>query len=267
MIQLIDILKVQGVALGRYKVHLATAGKTSPMEAYLDGTFKEWQEGQNAKNFECETVIGLIHRGGDRWLFGGAYRILGVKEGITIPFQYETELLPGQADLVGRIIVKYKREFRAAYIWGEKYGYQLEVAEILDSPLSVAKFEGYNKVRLKHSELKVIVQKQEPSWSSALSSVGGVYLIMDTSIGKAYVGSAYGIGGIWQRWCCYAVNGHGGNAELITLLGTQGAEYAGHFQYAVLEIADLLDTEDQVLKREGHWKEVLKSRTFGYNSN
>ena len=97
MIRLIDILKVQGVALGRYKIHLATAGNTSPLEAYLEGKFEEWQEGQNARNFECETVIGLIHRGGDRWLFGGAYRILGVKEGITTPFQYETELLPGQA--------------------------------------------------------------------------------------------------------------------------------------------------------------------------
>lgn len=168
MKRLIDILKGQGVALGHYKIHLATAGNTSPLEAYWQGSFKEWQEGQNAKNFECETVIGLIHRGGDRWLFGGVYRVLGVREGVTTPFQYETELLPGQDDLIGRVIVRYKREFRAAYIWGEKYGNQLEVAEILDSPLSIAEFEGYNKVRLRHSELRVIVQRREPSWSSDL---------------------------------------------------------------------------------------------------
>jgi hypothetical protein len=143
----------------------------------------------------------------------------------------------------------------------------LEVAEILASRVSLVAFRGYNKVRLTFAELKWIVKQQVPSWLSALSSVGGVYLIMDTSTGKPYVGSAYGIGGIWQRWCCYADNGHGGNAELKALLEEQGAEYAGPFQYAVLEIADLLDTEDQVRKRESHWKDVLMSRTFGYNSN
>lgn len=265
MIRLIDILKTQGISLGRYKIHLATTGKTSPLEAYLGGTFKEWQEEQNNKNFECETVIGLIHRGDDRWLFGGVYRILGVEPGAKVPFLYKTELLPGQDDLVGRVVVKFKREFRASYIWGEKYGQQLEVAEILDSPLSIEEFKGYNKVRLKHAELRMIVQKREPSWSSALSNVGGVYLIMDASTGKAYVGSASGIGGIWQRWCSYAEAGHGGNAELIALLHEKGSGYAENFQYSVLEIADLLDTKDQVLKREGHWKHVLMSRKFGYN--
>ena len=41
MILLIDILKVQGIALGSHKIHLATPGSTSPLEAYLQGTFKE----------------------------------------------------------------------------------------------------------------------------------------------------------------------------------------------------------------------------------
>src|SRR5436189_6128677 len=100
MIRLIDILKIKGIVLGHYKIHLAT-GRISPLEAYWQGKFKEWQEEQKNKNFECETVIGLIHRGGDRWLFGGVYRILGVHEGTRVPFQYESDLLPGQADLVG----------------------------------------------------------------------------------------------------------------------------------------------------------------------
>jgi hypothetical protein len=264
MIRLIDILKMQGVSLGRYKIHLATGGKTSPLEAYHQGKFKEWQEGQNAKNFKCETVIGLIHRGDDRWLFGGVYRILGVEPGAKIAFLYKTELLPGQDDLVGRVVVKFKREFRASYIWGEKYGEQLEVAQILELPLSIEEFGGYNKVCLKHTELRMIVQRREPSWRSALSGVGGVYLIMDVSTGKAYVGSACGIGGIWQRWCSYAETGHGGNAELIALLREKGSGYAENFRYSVLEIADLLDT-DQVLTRESHWKDVLMSREFGYN--
>jgi len=266
MIGLIDILKGQGIALGCYKVHLATGGRPSPLEAYWQGTFKEWQEGQHAKNFECEMVIGLVHLGADRWLFGGVYRILGV-EGVKPQFRYKTELLPGQDDLVGRVIVKFRRDFRNSYIWGDKYGHQLEVAEILDTALSIEEFDGYNNVRLSHAKLRLIVRKREPSWWSALCSVGGVYLIMDAAKGKAYVGCAYGGGGIWQRWCSYVDNGHGNNAELKALLEEQGAEYAEHFQYSVLEIADLLATKEQVLDRESHWKDVLMSRTFGYNSN
>lgn len=267
MIRLVDILKMQGIGLGRYKIHLATPGRTSPLQAYWEGKFKEWQEGQNGKNFECETVLGLIHRGLDRWLFGGAYRILGVQKGTMTPYQYETELLPGQDDLVGRVIVKFKRDFRSSYIWGDKYGSQLEVAEILESPFAIEEFDGYNKVQLSHSQLKVIVRRCEPSWQSALSSISGVYLIMDTETGKTYVGSAYGKGGIWQRWRCYADNGHGNNAELMALLGTKGTAYAEYFQYSILEIADPLATKDQVWERENHWKDVLMSRKFGYNSN
>jgi hypothetical protein len=49
----------------------------------------------------------------------------------------------------------------------------------------------------------------------------------------------------------------------------EGSAYAKHFQYAILEIADLLDTREQVLERETHWKDVLMSRKseFGYNLN
>jgi hypothetical protein len=58
--------------------------------------------------------------------------------------------------------------------------------------------------RRRVSEFHVIVLKRDSSWWSALSSVGGVYLVLDTATGKAYVGSAYGTGGIWQRWSAYA---------------------------------------------------------------
>jgi len=264
LIRLIGLLKAQGIELGRYKIHLATTGTTSPLDAYLQRTFKEWQEEQHAKNFECETVIGLIHRGGDLWLFAGVYRILSV-EGAKSEFRYRTELLPGQDDLVGRIVVRFKREFRNSYIWGDKYGSQLEIAKLLELPFAIENFKGYNKVRLSHKDLKLIVNNSEESWRSALSSVSGIYLIMDKETGKAYVGSAYAEGGIWQRWRRYADTGHGDDVKLINLLEAKGVSYAEHFQYAILEIADPLDTDKQVLERESHWKKVLMTHDFGYN--
>ncbi len=214
MIRLVDVLRTQGIPLGHYKVHLATGENPTPLEAYLGGSFKEWQENQTKKNFQCEMVIGLIHLGSDRWLFAGVYRILGVREGTEAAFRYDTELLPGQVDLIGRIIVKYRREYRASYIWGHGFGNQLEVAEILESALSIEEFPGYTDVIISHSKLKLISEKEEPSWKSALSSVNGVYLVMDKETGRHYVGSATGEGGLWQRWHAYAETGHGGNSEL-----------------------------------------------------
>jgi hypothetical protein len=267
MIHLIDLLNLQGIALENYKIHLATGEESPPFDAYLKGSFKEWQEEQRQKNFECAMVLSLIHLGGDRWLFAGVYRIIGVQPGQNPAFRYQTELLPGQEELIGRIIVRYKREYRASYIWGHKYGAELEVAEIRGSPLSIEPFPGYNNVRILHRKLGVLVAKAEPSWKAALSSVGGVYLITDIQTGKTYVGSAYGEGGVWQRWQDYAETGHGGNAELKDLLKLHGQDYAHNFQYSMLEIADPQDSGEQIWTRENHWKEVLLSRKFGYNSN
>ncbi len=267
MIPLINILEMKGIYLNnyKYKIHLATGKNPSPLEAYLEGTFKGWQEDQKNKNFPCDMVVGLVHLGGDRWLFCGVYKILDVHKRKNKRFQYITEILPGQDDIIGRIVIKHKREFRAAYVWGPTLIKNLEVGEILESPLSIEKFPGYNNMLISHNKLNLIVSKQEASWKSALSNVNGVYLITDITNGKKYVGSALGEEGIWGRLCSYINNGHGGNIDLKKLLIEKGNEHVNNFQYAVLEIADKQATLEQIMKRENYWKEVLKSREFGYN--
>lgn len=270
MIRLVDLLRIQNVTLGRYKIHLATGGKQedrTPLQAFVAGDFKEWQERQTQKNFGCERVLSLIHLSADRWLFAGVYGILGVEQTEDKTFRYSTELLLGQGDLVGRVIVRYRRDARASYIWGEKHENKLEVAEILDSAMSIEPFPGYNRVLLSNADLKVLFRKDEPSWKAALSSVGGVYLIVNTINGKPYVGSAYGGCGLWQRWRDYAETGHGENVKLRALFAEHGEDYAANFQYSILEIADLQATQEQVCARESHWKKVLLSREFGYNDN
>src|ERR1700722_9064626 len=96
MIRLVDLLTLQGITLEDYKIHLATGVNSPPLDAYLAGSFKEWQEEQTQKNFECVMVLSLIYLAGDRWLFTGVYRILGVQPGQKIAFLYRTELIPGQ---------------------------------------------------------------------------------------------------------------------------------------------------------------------------
>ena len=267
MLNLIDVLRAKGIPLENYKIHLATGSNPPPLEAFLEGKFKEWQERQNNKNFECDSVLSLISLEADRWLFAGVYKVLGVSAGVESPYEYRTKLVPGQDDLVGRVIVRYKRQYRASYIWGHKYAKHLEIAEIKPGPVSIGAFPGYNDVVVSHRMLGMVVSQQEPTWKAALSNVKGVYLISDTTSGKMYVGSATGEGGLWKRWESYAATGHGGNAELKALLAAKGIRHADNFQYSVLEIADSHATIEFVQSREAYWKDALLTRQFGYNSN
>lgn len=268
MIKLVDFLKVLEIPLNRenYKVHLAITSGSSPIEAFFKNEFRNWQEIQTKKNFECDMIIGLITYGPDKWLFAGIYKVIGgAPEGDH--YKYITELIPGQDDIIGRLIIHHKRKARASYLWGANIEDQFTLSEVLPKRLTIGKFPGNNAVRIMYSELKIIIEQNEPTWFGALSNINGVYLITDTFNGKHYVGSAKGSEGIWQRWADYASDGHGGNKELKTILEEKGSEHKTHFQYSILEIADMQTPEELILKRESYWKDLLKSIEFGYNSN
>jgi hypothetical protein len=268
MINLISLLDNCGICLTDYKIHFATENNTSPLDAYFRGVFKEWQEEQNGPNFKCKIVIGLIQLNKiDQWLYAGSYKVLGVTKGTKPKYLYQTELIPGQADLIGRIIVKYKKNYRNSYILAKTCSHSLEVSEFRPLKLMVEEFPGYNNIQIPYSKLKLIVEHEEPTWRSALSSVNGVYLIADLFNGKKYVGSAKGEDGIWSRWCSYIRNGHGQNIELKELLEKEGSQYSSNFQFTLLELIDKNNTDEFIIGRENHWKEALLTRKHGYNSN
>ena len=142
------------------------------------------------------------------------------------------------------------------------------VDELRPEPLRIKEFLGYSSALLTKQELDTVVAQGITSWKAGLSAVAGVYVIADRHTGKLYVGSATAGEGIWSRWCAYSHTGHGGNRELIQLLDEEGAEYAQHFQFGVLEIADTHASTEDVLRRESYWKDLLQSRRpHGYNAN
>jgi hypothetical protein len=141
------------------------------------------------------------------------------------------------------------------------------VKEIKGERQSVGNFPGYNKVCLSLRGLKTVARQQLQSWKTALSNVSGIYLIADRATGRQYVGSAFGDGGIWQRWCSYASSGDGGNKELRALLKEEGVDYAMNFQFTILEVIDLNASIEHVTSRENHWKDALLTRQYGYNGN
>lgn len=271
MIGLVDFLKAAGVKVASetpksLKIHLACwNGIEHPIDVYYAGKFQDWQSWQHHRNFKCAQVVGLIDLGKSNWLFAGVFEILDCKPHPTNEkhFLYSTKLLSKQEELVGRVVVHHKRS-RASYIWHGP-DVALPIVEIRRKKLTIAEFPGYNSVVISHSKLKIITEQKIESWYGALASIKGIYLITDTSSGKHYVGKASGSDGIWQRWCSYVENGHGGNEELKKLLKTNGAPHVTFFQYSILEIADTHSSEADILRRESHWVDVLKSRKFGLN--
>jgi GIY-YIG catalytic domain len=270
VLKLVDLILLHGVELNDFKIHCATGIVHPPLDAFLAGKWKEWQEGQNQENFKCSQILSLIYRGNSRWLFAGVYVVLGVQKGhANNPngFTYSTKELDKLDDLTGRVIVSFNKTFRQSYLRGDKYAHELLVSEILRERLTIGEFPGFNRVLLSYSNLCTVVRHAEPSWHAALANVSGVYVVTDNSSGKQYIGSAYGGAGIWQRWAAYAKNGHGGNKELKNLLEKHGQSYASNFQYAIVEVCDLNSGQDFMLDREGHWKDVHRTREFGLNIN
>ena len=270
MLKLCDLIALAKVNLGHFKIHCATAFGSSPLNAFFDGKFKQWQEHQARQNFKCDSIISLIHLRTDKWLFAGVWSVLGATPRMDSKaswFEYSTSEVSGLEHLVGRAIVSFTRDFRASYLKGVRYADQLVVSQVLNERMSQGDFPGYSSVLITFEQLRRIVTHDVSTWRAALKSVAGVYLIADTSCGKHYVGSAYGTEGIWGRWSAYALSPHGNNLELRDLLKVKGDAHAKNFQFSILEICDPLATNDEVLKRESHWKNALLSRQFGYNSN
>ncbi len=268
MIGLVDFLTASGVTFNaeNTKVHLACwDGHIDPLDAFFAGQFQGWQEHQSKRNFDCAHVLSLIDLKKSRWLFAGVYDVLsrGAQPARPEHYLYVTQPRPGIEEWIGRVIVEHVRT-RASYIW-LRPEIKLPLLEIRAQRMTVGEFPGYNAVLIRHATLRVITQQVVPSWHAALKNIKGVYLITDTSTGRHYVGKASGDVGIWQRWCAYADNGHGGNIQLKALLQEHGPEHMSHFQYSILEIADTHASDNDILVRESYWMNVLRTREFGLN--
>lgn len=89
---------------------------------------------------------------------------------------------------------------------------------------------------------------------AALSKVAGVYAITDTAHGTTYIGSAYGVSGIWEWWVGYVLTRHNDNALFRSHVEAHGTQ---HLRFSVLLTMDLQSTMDEVIARESFFKEAL----------
>jgi len=263
-----SLLNLNSTFIQHAKIHFAVGAKVGgPMEAFFNGSFKQWQEFQTGKNFEKPFIISLISYRKDEWLFAGLYKSISVKVNGKRGYTYKTELLPEGEEFIGRLVVFYNKTFRNSYPHAKTSISMLTLKEILREPYTMTPFPGFEQVNIDFSQLQSIIFQQEPSWMSALSNVKGIYLITDMTNGKLYVGSAYGDNAFWNRWNSYAQNGHGGNIVLKRLISSYGKEYADNFRFSILETRSMNAEDDAIILREQYWKQILASKEHGYNAN
>lgn len=147
------------------------------------------------------------------------------------------------------------KDFHVEEIWGKEFH------------RTVQPFTDYDSVELSFNELKEVIEGHYPDYFKALSSVKGIYMIVDGNTGKLYIGSAYGTDGIWGRWTSYAYSFHGENYELVKLYDSYGEEYFHKFKYLILQILPFKISDKEIIEIEAKYKNRFLTREFGLNAN
>lgn len=223
----------------------------------------EYQRAQPKDVFkDCDYIVSFIGMAHSQAVLFGVFRVHGRS---AIDGHYDLEHVTDFEALVDRLVIDWGK---SAITWHQWYDRQpKEVVEILPKGY-IGSFEGLLSFVLDYSDLKTLFAHPEANrdWKHHLSAVNGIYLILDSNTGQQYIGSACGEQGIWQRWGNYAVNGTGGNKELMHLLDGE-AGYARHFRFSVLQALPSNITKREIDTIEQLYKEKLGSRVHGLNRN
>lgn len=119
-------------------------------------------------------------------------------------------------------------------------------------------FPGFENLCISLEDVKTLPYE----WMLQLKQNKGVYLLVEKTSGKMYVGSATGEGSLLQRWNDYARDGHGGDVELKALKNPS-------YQMSVLHAVPMQYPDENIRESERAWKRKLMSRAnqFGLNGN
>jgi len=268
-IKLNDILRLDNLKNVKIRFNLMFDQNWNPIELFKNGDISTMINGQywnyrKNKSYKIgQITFGFvkIKPNEDFWLLfhvGQVTRDLELLDGVG----YEFKNLEGYQKFVGRLIVKFKNRAQTMIRNAESVIDECYVSQILPDSFDNDIFPGYEKINISWTEMKRVLEKD--NWKTALQNQKGVYLINDQSNGKMYVGSAYGENMILGRWSAYVNNGHGGNVALRKL----SFDYIKrNFKYSILDIYKSTTNDQVIIDRESWWKEVLQSRTFGYNEN
>lgn len=170
-------------------------------------------------------------------------------------------------EYAGRMILR--RETGMSFYNSQATAKDFDVVEIWskNQNRTVEPFESYDRVELTFTELREVISGHYSDYYEPLSSVKGIYMIINGNNGKLYVGSAYGDDGIWGRWTTYANTFHGDNIELKALYDECGEEYFRKFKYIILQVLSLKMSDKEIISIEAKYKDRFLTREFGMNAN
>jgi hypothetical protein len=274
-----DILKRNDLNLSRTKLIRHSLNDIICRKCYEKGYLEIYQciQGKNFFN-NCDYLLSFISQPGTSARFLGCYKV-GEGEPATkslmpkdfpapemfngVNIIYKLEKTNIMSDLVDRLIINWGKATMSWHQWATN---EKEVLAIQANPKY--EFKGYDKVVLKFAQLKEIISDPilYENWHVALSSVNAIYLIVDETDGKQYVGSAYGSGGLLARWRCYVETKHGGDAKIKELICDDPERYK-NFQFSILQILPQNTSPEEVIEIENLFKSKLLTRKFGLNKN
>lgn len=233
--------------------------------------FMNYQSEQVKKRFmDVDYIVAFIGEEGVASRFVGVYRNMGLIKEIgdyndEVLAKFDFQEVGGFELLKERVII----DWRNPVSWLQNYINEMPVVRI-DRGLkedNIPVFSRFEDVLLDYHQLSHIFETNNIEWKSKLESCNCIYLILDKSNGKQYVGSTYNKQGIWGRWAQYAATGHGGDKDLKPLLEADPNYARKNFQWCILETLPLKILEEHAIDRESLYKRKFGTRDFGYNNN
>ena len=215
MISFINLLKSYGFDTNSSYKLVRHKSSVHPIEKLIDNDlFEQYQCVNKKERFECDFIISFVGKESTKALFWGIYKVNGKisankavltkeyknefpKDDFKSMYYYILEKQKGYEDLEQRIIIDWGEGTRA---WVQKKC-DKNIIEIKPKGF-VEDFTGYLDFVLSFKKLEKIIKNSDANyiWRNKLSSISGIYLILDKKTGKQYIGSAYGENGIWGRW-------------------------------------------------------------------
>lgn len=260
-----------------FKLHVARKNEFNqrPLDTYTQEgreAWKEWNTWDRRKDiWKRDYIFALIdfYHETNQWLFGGIFKVLS-RVRRDDGMHYGVDELSKYSPYVGRLKIEVSIKERIRHRCLEQFIEKMTVTEILREPYSGEEFPGYGNINHDFRTLAHVFKIEHKGWRTALENVKGIYVVIDASNGKKYIGAAYGNSGIWSRWSSYIHTGHGElSNELVSLIKRKGIDYAkNNFRMSLLETFPMKTDDNLIRDKETYWKEVFLSRgEFGYNKN
>ena len=190
---------------------------------------------------------------------------------------YEGELLPHSKgylelselseldELIDRLEINY--EYKQG--WSRPSFDEVTVSALFpkENVRTVKEFIGYDNVYLSYEELKEIVNNGYLDYKLPLQSISAIYMIIDKSTGKQYIGSAYGKNGLYGRWSSYIYTEDTGNNLMLKELKEKNEKHYLNYSFHILRVLPQSMSVDEIIRLESNYKDMYLTKIYGLNKN